>query len=1054
MVVSVRTSIAKQIKKQQRSSKKLSVRQARIRADRKYYRNPENQKALVSAFIGDLAEATFSPETFSYRWNQKFGNLIKSLQPKMPNGRRKSIGMHAAYENPRYRRMFNVLMHRDPEAEVEWEAFRRYFLNGVVKDMILDRPLPARAVNTLSSERKKRVRRAVRKMDTRVRVVDDQADIRPVREEQASDTREERVPRGAVSFEAVEMENGAAVASNRSDDKVPEEPLPATERVASHPGVDINLMDPAVMEAERRRNWRGVDINLMEPERDEEAEELEALLRSSMVSGRPDKRDEQAVEVHESEKEAVENEAAGKGLDSVSDNQSEEVEEVSAPAADPVTAEREESVLETVFRMSEPNSDGVTIAVPDHGLGGWEAVMPEDTPVAETAENSDRDSVSAVVWGEAPENHAEPMRQPENETVQQQEETAADRAARWEAERSQKRTMPYTAVNAGIKQPENSENAKSRRSFRFGATLMRNPVIRNLVMVAALAGTITGAQVLRNHLEAPVSRADTVLVDHHNNDVREIVENGAQKDRGVVETKTASKPTVAVEKESVVTDTVVKAVSQQDSAPSVQPVTQDVSKEPVVSRQDNAPSAGAENAENGSENKSEEAVKKPETKSEGTPGATTSGENEMPIVADNDVDTPVYTLEDIQNAGVGVVMTEEAPYQVQIEDVPETAVAEKATLPEAESKVSTDGKETVEKGEIDQPSTVKGDQIYGDQEQFSAQELIAIHDAAVDNVAKTHFFGRFSVKKDEIRVEMARMVDSGEADKVVQQYRLDHAEEIAVAQAEAAKVAAEKATAEQSGETKEEQEATAENGKGLFDSISEWYDSATARKDGSNGIVSSFNKDVVQPALNGSIPEYTSAQKLQQAEDAAVREAASEKAKEDLTTTQKVFGFGTAAFQTQDQVDARLSEMEKSGEAQKIRDEFRKQHAEEIAVAQAEAAKVAAEKATTEKAAAEKVASEKVSETENESGGLLGLLQRGANWVGSSYDQATTYTAPDGSQKSGIVSSAKDHLSAMGESETGKLPQTKGELAKQLNEGHHINRTVLNNRTPGSASGR
>lgn len=256
MVVSVRTSIAKQIKKQQHSSKKLSVRQARIRADRKYYRNPENQKTLVSAFIGDLAEATFSPETFSYRWNQKFGNLIKSLQPKMPNGRRKSIGMRAAYENPRYRRMFNVLMHRDPEAEVEWEAFRRYFLNGVVKDMILDRPLPARVVNTLSPERKKRVRRAVRKMDTSVRAAGDQAEIRPVREERASDTREERVPRGAVSFEAVEMENGAAVASNRSDDKVPEEPLPATERAASHPGVDINLMDPAVMEAERRRNWR------------------------------------------------------------------------------------------------------------------------------------------------------------------------------------------------------------------------------------------------------------------------------------------------------------------------------------------------------------------------------------------------------------------------------------------------------------------------------------------------------------------------------------------------------------------------------------------------------------------------------------------------------------------------------------------------------------------------------------------------------------------------------------------------------------------------------
>ena len=205
----------------------------------------------------------------------------------------------------------------------------------------------------------------------------------------------------------------------------------------------------------------------------------------------------------------------------------------------------------------------------------------------------------------------------------------------------------------------------------------------------------------------------------------------------------------------------------------------------------------------------------------------------------------------------------------------------------------------------------------------------------------------------------------------------------------------------------------------------------------------------MQPALNGSIPEYTAVQKLQQAEDAAVREAAAEKAKEDLTTTQKVFGFGTAAFQTRDQVDARLSEMEKSGEAQKIRDEFRKQHAEEIAAAQAEAAKAAAEKAAAEKAAAEKV-----SETENESGGLLGLLQRGANWVGSSYDQATTYTAPDGSQKSGIVSSAKDHLSAMGESETEKLPQTKGELAKQLNEGHYINRTVLKNRTPGSASGR
>ena len=654
MVVSVRTSIAKQIKKQQHSSKKLSVRQARIRADRKYYRNPENQKTLVSAFIGDLAEATFSPETFSYRWNQKFGNLIKSLQPKMPNGRRKSIGMHAAYENPRYRRMFNVLMHRDPEAEVEWEAFRRYFLNGVVKDMILDRPLPARVVNTLSPERKKRVRRAVRKMDTSVRAAGDQAKIRPVREERASDTREERVPRGAVSFEAVEMENGAAMVSNRSDDKVPEEPLPATERAASHPGVDINLMDPAVMEAERRRNWRGVDINLMEPERDEEAEELEALLRSSMVSGRPDKRDEQAVEVHEPEKEAVENEAAGKGVDSVSDNQSEKVvEEVSAPAANPVTAEREEPVSETVFRMSEPNSEGVTITVPDHGLGGWEAVMPEDTPVAETAGNSDRESVSAAARDEAPEKHAESTRQPENETVQRQEETAAGRAARWEAERSQKRT----AVNAGIKQPENSENAKSRRSFRFGATLMRNPVIRNLVMVAALAGTITGAQVLRNHLEAPVSRAGTVLVDHHNNDVREIVENGAQKDRGVVETKTASKPTVAMEKESVVTDTVVKAASQQDSAPSVQPVTQDVSKEPVVSQQNNAPSAGAENAENGSENKSGEAVKMPETKSEGTPGATTSGENEMPIVADNDVDTPVYTLEDIQNAGSGVVWT-------------------------------------------------------------------------------------------------------------------------------------------------------------------------------------------------------------------------------------------------------------------------------------------------------------------------------------------------------------------------------------------------------------
>ena len=92
-------------------------------------------------------------------------------------------------------------------------------------------------------------------------------------------------------------------------------------------------------------------------------------------------------------------------------------------------------------------------------------------------------------------------------------------------------------------------------------------------------------------------------------------------------------------------------------------------------------------------------------------------------------------------------MTEEAPYQVQVEDVSETAVAEKATVPEAESKVSMDGKETVEKGEVDQPSTTTGDQIYGDQEQFSAQELIAIHDAAVDNVAKTHFFGRFSVKK-------------------------------------------------------------------------------------------------------------------------------------------------------------------------------------------------------------------------------------------------------------------------------------------------------------------
>ena len=99
------------------------------------YQTRDDIVARLSQIINGSEGAVLNAADFIYRYNQTFGNLIKSLQPKK-EGRREYIGVTRAYANPEYQRLFNELSGRPSEAPVDKEEFNAAFRGKTVKEMM------------------------------------------------------------------------------------------------------------------------------------------------------------------------------------------------------------------------------------------------------------------------------------------------------------------------------------------------------------------------------------------------------------------------------------------------------------------------------------------------------------------------------------------------------------------------------------------------------------------------------------------------------------------------------------------------------------------------------------------------------------------------------------------------------------------------------------------------------------------------------------------------------------------------------------------------------
>ena len=99
------------------------------------YQTRDDIVARLSQIINGSEGAVLNAADFIYRYNQTFGNLIKSLQPKK-EGRREYIGVTRAYANPEYQRLVNELSGRPSEAPVDKKEFNAAFRGKTVKEMM------------------------------------------------------------------------------------------------------------------------------------------------------------------------------------------------------------------------------------------------------------------------------------------------------------------------------------------------------------------------------------------------------------------------------------------------------------------------------------------------------------------------------------------------------------------------------------------------------------------------------------------------------------------------------------------------------------------------------------------------------------------------------------------------------------------------------------------------------------------------------------------------------------------------------------------------------